>query len=507
MNSLKIKTNMCSVLVFIMVFFASLSIISQVDLFADDYTYKQVAVCSFDRIVEFIKWHINNYNGRTLIHIMDMLFLRYEWGLTVWKLLISGSVSLLISFVAKIVIRKNEDYNEALILAAMCFFIVNPRIYSRAIYWVSGSFNYFVPVFLLLIVFLINRRNAESKWLIPMAFIAGATMEQTGMMAIGYFVLLTAERFIRTRKISKRYIQCLICAVLGYATVLLSPGTFKRTSTQTDGGVIRLFKNLIIILQEHWFGNINMQIFIVGTIICLSLWILKLRKTDSFFKKTGVFLVVLLWLLTFCNFSIKFFLMVFEKWDFLKHYEHVANVLFFIVFAIYASVYFLISFLTVHQIYVHEKEYLPVFTFVLGFGSMFMMCISNSYHDRNSFPLLMMTIVFIVGSLIRFKKEINKTDVVKRKDICKKAIVFVLLLAICFAHVTAYPANKPESIANISSLKGKESELQPLSKAEMEEFIKSIESDYYEYYSAPDSFWNIEKDIFDFEMYLHFNQF
>lgn len=68
----KLKSNYHLLLVLVLIA-AVANIFVRVGYSVDDYTYMQAAVCSPSLIVDFMKWHYLNYNGRTLAHVLTII--------------------------------------------------------------------------------------------------------------------------------------------------------------------------------------------------------------------------------------------------------------------------------------------------------------------------------------------------------------------------------------------------------------------------------------------------
>ena len=77
-------------IILLLTFAAILCVTLSADLFGDDYFYMKPAVSSFPVVLQFLKWHILKCNGRTLVHIFVLIFLRNSVTVTVWRIL-SGS--------------------------------------------------------------------------------------------------------------------------------------------------------------------------------------------------------------------------------------------------------------------------------------------------------------------------------------------------------------------------------------------------------------------------------
>ncbi|MBP3939395.1 MAG: hypothetical protein IK955_08295 [Clostridia bacterium] len=485
---------------FIIIFVSTVCVSLNVELFSDDFTYKQAGVCGFDQIVEFLKWHVTSYNGRTLIHFMEMMMLRYDFGFLIWKLF-TGLLVYIFCFVSsRITVNDKSDYTKAILLSALCFFGINPCIWNESVFWVSGSFNYFIPTMMLIGLMFLVRRNPESKWIFPIGFICGATTEQVGMMTFGFFVILLLEHIVRARKVSVRYLVCCLISAAGYATVLFSPGTSSRVETQNEVTIKVLIENIITILQENWFGNTNLFTVIIPTTILISYFVLKHRKINNVLDKASVPAIVILWILTFFNIGIKGISVLNEGLGLNIAFPQKVNMIFFVLWLVYVFIYFAVFLLATVLIYKQKSDIMPFVFFILGFGSQIMMSVAGKSYFRTCLPMLFMIILFEVYSALILFKDIKNTGFVKKIKFLngKKGMVIAISLLICICAVFVVFAipnlyNTEEHKVGI--------EIVALSSEELKEFTDDLDEAYIKYYSNPKSDWNRRKDIMDFSKY------
>lgn len=485
---------------FIIVFVSTVCVSLNVELFSDDFTYKQAGVCNFAQIIEFLKWHITSYNGRTLIHFMEMMTLRYDFGFFVWKLF-TGLLVYAFCFVSSRIIAKDKsDYAKTILLSALCFFGVNPCIWNESVFWVSGSFNYFIPTIMFIGLMLLVRHKPDSKWIFLICFICGATTEQVGMMTFGFFVILLLEHIVRTRKVSLRYLFCCLISATGYATVLFAPGTSSRVETQNEVTAKVLIENIITIFQENWFGNTNLFTMVIPTTILISYLVLKYRKTNKILTKSIVPSVVVLWLLTIFNIGVKGISVLNEVLGLNITFSQRINMIFFVLWLLYVFVYFAIFLSATVLIYKQKSDVMPFMFFVLGFGSQIMMSVAGKSYFRTCLPMLFMIILFEVYSASMLIEDIKNTAFVKKIKFLngKRVMILAMALLVCLCAVFVVFA-----IPNLYNTEEHKvgMEIVALSDEELKDFTDGLDEAYIKYYSNPESDWNRRKDIMDFSKY------
>lgn len=489
------------VFVYLIVFAASVCVSFNAELFNDDFTYKQASVCGINEIIQFLKWHINNYNGRTLVHVLEMMILRFDFGFTLWKVLTGVMVCAFCFIATRITTNDKSDFSKATILAALCFFGSSTSILNKSVFWLSGSYNYFVPTMMLLVLILLVKYRPDSKWIFPICFLCGATTEQVGMMTFGFFTILFLENIVRTHKISIRYIfYCLISAI-GYATVLLSPGTSLRVETQNQNGIKYFAENLIIILQENLFGNIRLLVFIVATTAFTSYWLIKYRKSSKLISKICIPGVVILWVLTAFNIALKGISLLNEVFNVNINFPNRVDMLIFVVWLLYVSVYF-ISFLSATVlIYIEKKDCFPFVFFVLGFGSLIMMFVAGKSAPRTCLPMLLLIILFEIYSGVNMLNDLSQTEwFAKNKKLFNTKRIEVATVALLLAISAVFIVDSVPNLYNTDE-KWAGVEIKPLNSEELKEFTDYLEKDFERFYSDPNSGWNERRDILDFSKY------
>lgn len=484
--------------IFAVVFAASFSVLFSVGFFLDDFTYKQVSVCETDEILQFLKWHIENYNGRTLVHCLEMLFLRYDWGFLLWKVLSAILICAFVFVSSKIVTRDKNNFNIAASASILFLFGVSPYIWNESIYWLSGSFNYFIPMMLFLVLMLAVDRKPDSVWLCVLSFICGATTEQVGMMTVGLFVILIADKLVSRQKVPTALIFNLIASVIGYCTVIFAGGTRTRVDTQSEITLTVFFENFVTIFQENWFGNFNLLVMLVPITFMISYWIYKYRKVNRAMMFAHKALIVLLWVLTGFNLLIKAVSVTNELFGLGITFPKALNICIFAVWLLYAVLFFCSFLLVTVLIYIKEKNVFPITFLILGFGSQFMMSVAGRSYFRTCLSMLFMFILFDVFSVISIWNDIKNTELFKTKIKPKakiiKAASFIGIVAVC----TVYAFSAQSIIYKNTSDTDRYT---ALSSAEMHSFTQGLEEDCVAYYANPDSDWNRRKDIMDFSKY------
>lgn len=166
----------------------------------DDYYHASV---TDGTLSEFFEWHKNHYmtaNGRALVHFILTLFL-YKNNFEVWKVFGPIFTGVIFIIASKAFTKSNKDFKIMLSSLCVLYLSFGGKFSSLGLYTLTPAFNYLYPMALVFLVALLTygcyAGNRSHSVLLPLtAFLAGATMEQTGIMAIGYIVLISVQNYI-----------------------------------------------------------------------------------------------------------------------------------------------------------------------------------------------------------------------------------------------------------------------------------------------------------------------
>ena len=244
-NKIKVDKEKCLLAISIVTSFISLFFLWKLCetislVYIDDVMYADWTKHGISHFFERINWHWNEFNGRTLIHILLSLTLIFEEHLYAIVLPLSVHLGILILYR---IAKPNSKLYEVLFAGSLvCLGLagLHPIYSSNSIIWMAGGFNYYVPVLFIAIGYLLyNKAKENNKFIIP-TFISllliGGITEQYGMCMIGLIVLSTFFDIIDKKKENlKKNLLFLGITVASYITIFLSPGTNTRVNDHTVG--------------------------------------------------------------------------------------------------------------------------------------------------------------------------------------------------------------------------------------------------------------------------------
>lgn len=465
-----------------LIFISSLYICLNMGYYNDDFTYRQAAVGSINEIIEFIKWHFENYNGRTLVHVIAMIFLRNKFGLMIWRVLCPAVIALSCLFTAKITADSKDDVRRGCLMSVFVFAAINPIMLNQSVYWLTGFFNYLFPVFILLSVMLIASKNAESKWLYPLGLISSLTVDQTSMMTVGLFALLSIDSLIRKKKFSIHNAICFVLSVAGCCTVLLAPGNSKRLDLQGKPELMQIIRNFIAIIRKNWLDNIFLFVMIITLTVFIAMWLYKFKGINTFTKVVNIPVMLVLCVLAVANTALKVYLLIESETGNAISFSNSLNSILFKIWFIYAFIFFASFGYVTLLIYLKKSTPMPIITYILGVGSQAMMSVADKYIMRACIPGIFMFMIFEAYSFSYFVSHCSKAKT-QRIVVCLTAVM--LAFACCF-----HAANGEKSLRI-----EKQKEIYPLSAEEMKAFEYDLKVRADKYYSGAD--WKDKYNIFD----------
>lgn len=206
--------------------------------------------------------------GRVLWFFLEVILLKTS--ISAYKIVQSiftlGIYYLIYKIASKI--SKNNNWRLAL-FTMICFLLTDLMIIRDSYYWFTASVLYLLPILpVFLIIYLTMEKDRKlliNILCIILAFIAAWSQEQVSVFIVSYLGLLTLFRIITDKKLNKWDILITLGALLGFAILMLAPGSKARMNSDTAfyslDIIHKMIKNIPIIVVSN-FGD-NTKIFTV----------------------------------------------------------------------------------------------------------------------------------------------------------------------------------------------------------------------------------------------------
>lgn len=404
-NSKQIKKAIL-ILIFFCFFGAIFLIHSKVRLYGDDWFYYTFSQSDFSYFIQRNVEHYFAANGRVIVHLLATMFLKLP---KIWWSFINTLFLVVISWVIVLIasIDNNKDIDKYIFGSLIVAFFISTmegNLISQSVYWLTGSFNYVYPLFMLILL-IFNFYNQEGKpnWkLYLLGFLAGASVEQAGMMAFGFLLLnMLYKYFVLKEKIKKENLLLIFVTLLGLLTVLLAPATFLRASIERQHSepLFDLIKyNIQIQTTTFMFSRIMVPTHIL-TIVASYVAIKQRLKHQNRLKLVEIFII------TFGFISVVgLFYQLISRLAYTQY--HIFELKQFLFFGFVGLGYFILLCYSAYIVYLYSDlkyKFLPAVLLIIGFGSMGMMLISPVFGYRN--------LIFVLFTLVLYSLIIIQIDI------------------------------------------------------------------------------------------------
>ena len=347
------------------------------NIYIDDTMYSDWTKHGLSYFIEKNIWHINNFNGRTFIHLCLEFVLIFKQHL--YAILIPTFI-FVSAFLTTKLVNKNMPLPYRFFASGICellFLLLDYRYITYGIMWRAAGFNYVFPMFLVILSYYLFVQSFENKKLSILAyillFISGSSQEQYGMFLIGLIILRSIFEFASTKKICRKNIIGFICSAIGYLTIYLSPGTMNRFFIEGAGSKVGFFEKLWSgLLESISFFNGSYGPTVVTILIMLFFGILPLL--DKRYSKL-LYICCVCGILNFFCFNLN---------------NKIIFTLIFIIFAAVVCIAFLKN---------KDTRTYGILS-VCGFGTLIMMCVAEgSVGYRTTIPV-MFALFLIISSIL-----------------------------------------------------------------------------------------------------------
>ncbi len=254
---------------------------------SDDYYYTLFTKNGMGEFIRLTIDHFQAINGRALVHFFAQIALSLP---LVLRAVLNAVILFSSCLFANAVFGKAEKSAAFMVCTFALLLLFGKGIIKEALMWTSGFYNYVFPALITFIALYLVKNN--SKLCFVFAFLAGATTEQWGFVAI---VMLAAFIFLSKDDKKPTFFTPVFLSLAGYVTIFLSPATMSRIFTS---GNTNLSSSLIdlpglsrVFLSEN-SALVPIILFLVST---LFLAIIKKGRFKAFYSSVlPIFLLITL---------------------------------------------------------------------------------------------------------------------------------------------------------------------------------------------------------------------
>jgi len=267
--------------VWICLFAALLIVHRYIFIYGDDFAYAYWGRVPLAAFIQRQAIHYQRANGRVIPHLLVFLSLRSDFGVEIWKianpLLLTGVACLGSRLTAK---GHGHDLRTDLMWASVIC-LLHIDMTRQSVYWLTGSFNYVYPMFMLLLFWFTLRRAADEGkgWRITaaLALFAAASVEQAGAMCLGLCLIMLIEAKIPRKQAWKPAMWVTSAlAFAGILTVVCAPGVRFRAGMEqgpVEGGLFALVRYNAVYQGRIFLFSRHMLPYQLLT-WCVVIWVL-----------------------------------------------------------------------------------------------------------------------------------------------------------------------------------------------------------------------------------------
>lgn len=418
-------------------------------IYADDFYYSRDASRGIGYLPKFVLSELRQ-NGRIWIHLLLLFIVKYD----VYLFRIVNPIIVMLSalLLAKISIDSN-DSNKNFLIATSCtsalFLFLPAQISSTSIYYAADSLNYlYVPMVVILYAYLFFRdykKNYQNYplnlWILILAFFAGSSSQQSGMIAIGFSILILLYfKFFKNNKFQNNTIPYFIAIFVGYSIV--SYGSIKRMLYETSvGSKLNLKEAVTASLKTNIF-SCPVVFYILAICMCCLFWLLyySYGKKGSNNKIISI-INTIMGILLFLGAAGYAYAIINKKYKVGFFASSNINPILRLCYIGFTAIYLLSLLYVFILILLKEQNPFLLFCGINAFGAQLMLIVvdpkfAGSY--RCMFPSLLLMFIFISYSFVKFFNN--------------GIFLSMLLLAFAMSHVRLYVLIAAITILSLSIL-------------------------------------------------------
>lgn len=238
-------------------------------IMGDDYMYGTFA---HSGVIKSVWSYYHTGNGRWLINILDsiqLLFGRYLY------LIITPWLELILGFSVYKLVREltGKENQIILFLSIVLLSIIDIQVTCETTYWITGSMNYLLPAILLInsMIFTLKLREEqlskrEEILYSVMCILACLTMEQYGLMAIGWSLLIWGYDTIKNKRVIERNGLILLLCIIALGTIVFAPANHVRITDAAAKGNSIFVKFIDLIYYDYYSRASSVFIFILEAV-------------------------------------------------------------------------------------------------------------------------------------------------------------------------------------------------------------------------------------------------
>lgn len=194
-------------------------------------------------LISYLKERYMEWTGRVVIEAIMVTMFKYN--IWIWRVFNTIVTVILVLGIYKLIPYKYTEklsVNKRLLLkSVICIsiFSIPKPVFSSAISWITGSYNYLLPLALGLFIIIpfknsLFNEKINKKWYIVLGFITvlAANMEQVSLVILFFALLTNVYIYIRDKKVRIDLIIFNIFISINTFILFLAPGNYERSNKE-----------------------------------------------------------------------------------------------------------------------------------------------------------------------------------------------------------------------------------------------------------------------------------
>lgn len=354
-----------------------------------------------------------DWEGRFFSRILINILTYHK---VLWNIINSLMIVGIIYYTVKIINPRNKEL--IFILSTLTILMMNIFTFSQVVVWVAGNITYlFVIPMMLYYFYNLLQNKKQTKLIIIINILLNMIMpmfiEHMAVTLVVGNILILVYKYIKNKKLDKYILIYLLLSIISLLTMLLSPGSIKRSKIENVE-----FNNLSIInkIIYNMPNFIYYTYFIYPYLIVLSTignyYLSKEIKNKYLRFTTFIFLLFIPIIVT----------LIYLLSEVTRNSLTIQNNILLIVYFI---VYTIISFILMCIYSKNKKDKITIFFYTLGLVSNLVMLASPTWGFRTSFG----TYIFLCISYL----EIIDKNTIEKKFVNNSLVVITTIMTIFYS--------------------------------------------------------------------------
>lgn len=325
--------------------------------------------------------------------------------LTYNKLLwnIVNSLVLVSTIYLIIKISKPKHKKALFYLTLLLIPLMNIFTFSQTVVWIAGNITYLfvIPLLLFYFYYIFTHQNNNKKTIIFLTFlnlIMTMFVEHMGLVLVIGNILILLNRYLKNKKFDKEVLIYLIASIIGITSMLLSPGSAKRSHIENVSfNNLSFFGKIFTNLPNFIFYTYTSNYYMLFLMVISNYFLVK-----NFIKNKPLSITSYLYLLIIPLVTIVLYLL-----NAINLISLDLNNLFLIIY------YIIYTLIDLYLIFIFTQKYKDskaLFFFLLGLVANGVMLMSPTWGPRTclaTYLFLSISYLMIIDKYLKEKKFLN----------------------------------------------------------------------------------------------------